>query len=188
LNAAADQAIAACGGDAREAVKALIVANEFLEAELETQVSLGYIRGVRHGRFKTYTGWPKVGEHDTRRFEESWRIIENWDAIGLGCIVRWHLLGGLMNPWSVVQYVGSGLSLVAFVVAAALFAYRAKLNQRADIIKNAPPKDRLKVVEATADLIKLNLAGLSPEQKFEIISSRQWRQQVLSLHFNSSVS
>jgi hypothetical protein len=29
LGAAADQAIAACGGDAREAVKALIVANEF---------------------------------------------------------------------------------------------------------------------------------------------------------------
>jgi hypothetical protein len=28
LDAAADQAIAACGGDAREAVKALIVANE----------------------------------------------------------------------------------------------------------------------------------------------------------------
>jgi hypothetical protein len=30
LEAAADQAIAACGGDAREAVKALIVANHFL--------------------------------------------------------------------------------------------------------------------------------------------------------------
>jgi hypothetical protein len=29
LEAAADQAIAACGGDAREAVKALIVANHF---------------------------------------------------------------------------------------------------------------------------------------------------------------
>jgi hypothetical protein len=29
LDAAAAQAIAACGGDAREAVKALIVANEF---------------------------------------------------------------------------------------------------------------------------------------------------------------
>jgi hypothetical protein len=35
LEAAADQAIAACGGDAREAVKALIVANQFLETELE---------------------------------------------------------------------------------------------------------------------------------------------------------
>jgi hypothetical protein len=34
LEAAADQAIAACGGDAREAVKALIVANEFLGAPL----------------------------------------------------------------------------------------------------------------------------------------------------------
>jgi Cdc6-like AAA superfamily ATPase len=37
----ADQAIAACGGDAREAVKALLVANEFLERELESQVSRG---------------------------------------------------------------------------------------------------------------------------------------------------
>ena len=56
LDAAADQAIAACGGDAREAVKALIVANEFLERELATQVSHGYMRGVLHGRFNTYSG------------------------------------------------------------------------------------------------------------------------------------
>lgn len=52
LEAAADQAIAACGGNAREAVKALIVANEFLESE----VSSGCVRGYKHGRFKTYTG------------------------------------------------------------------------------------------------------------------------------------
>jgi hypothetical protein len=56
LNAAADQAIVACGGDAREAVKALLIANEFLENELETQVSRGYLRGLRHGRFNTYSG------------------------------------------------------------------------------------------------------------------------------------
>jgi hypothetical protein len=35
LEAPADQAIAACGGDAREAVKALIVANAFSETDLE---------------------------------------------------------------------------------------------------------------------------------------------------------
>jgi hypothetical protein len=52
LEAAADQAIAACGGDAREAVKALLIANEFLEA----QISQGYMRGVRLGRFNTYSG------------------------------------------------------------------------------------------------------------------------------------
>jgi hypothetical protein len=34
LDAATDQAIAACGGDAREAVKALMVSNEFLESKV----------------------------------------------------------------------------------------------------------------------------------------------------------
>lgn len=48
LEAAADQAIQACGGDAREAVKALLVAVDFLEAqaaELRAAVSTGYSRG-----------------------------------------------------------------------------------------------------------------------------------------------
>jgi len=55
LEAAADEAIAACGGDVRDALKALIVANEFLENEvcqLMQAVSHAYLRG----RFKTYTG------------------------------------------------------------------------------------------------------------------------------------
>lgn len=56
LDAAADQAIAACDGDAREAVKALLIANEFLEREMEVRVSRGYVRGVKHGRFNTYSG------------------------------------------------------------------------------------------------------------------------------------
>lgn len=48
LERAADQAIEACGGDAREAVKALLVANDFLENEiagLRAAVSKGYSRG-----------------------------------------------------------------------------------------------------------------------------------------------
>jgi hypothetical protein len=48
LEAAADQAIAAFGGDAREAVKALIVANHFLETDLEklrAAASTGFARG-----------------------------------------------------------------------------------------------------------------------------------------------
>jgi hypothetical protein len=55
LEAAADEAIAACGGNARDAVKALILANEFLESEvgeLMQAVSKAYARG----RFKTYSG------------------------------------------------------------------------------------------------------------------------------------
>ena len=56
LEAAADAAIAICGGDLRMTIKSLILSNEFLESELETQVSLGFVRGFKHGRFKTYTG------------------------------------------------------------------------------------------------------------------------------------
>ena len=44
LRAATDQAIAACGGNVRNAVKALLVTNEFLEAqiaELQAAVSNG---------------------------------------------------------------------------------------------------------------------------------------------------
>jgi hypothetical protein len=55
LEVAADEAIAACGGDVRDALKAMIVANEFLESEvceLMQAVSHAYVRG----RFKTYTG------------------------------------------------------------------------------------------------------------------------------------
>ena len=55
LEAATDEAIAACGGNARDAVKTLIVANEYLESEINElmqAVSHAYARG----RFKTYTG------------------------------------------------------------------------------------------------------------------------------------
>jgi hypothetical protein len=55
LETAVEQAIAACGGDLRATIRALIVANNYLEnevAELMKAVSHAYVRG----RFQTYTG------------------------------------------------------------------------------------------------------------------------------------
>ena len=55
LEAAVDQAIAACGGDMRATIRALIVANEYLEtevSELMKAVSHAYARG----RFNSYSG------------------------------------------------------------------------------------------------------------------------------------
>ena len=52
LDAAVDQAIAACDGDTRAAIRALIVANEFLEVS----TSKGFVRGYKLGRFQTYSG------------------------------------------------------------------------------------------------------------------------------------
>ena len=55
LDAAIDEAIAACGGNLRDTIASLIVANRFLEseaAELMKAVSHAFVRG----RFGTYTG------------------------------------------------------------------------------------------------------------------------------------
>ncbi|MGJ5201453.1 MULTISPECIES: hypothetical protein [unclassified Bradyrhizobium] len=55
LEAAVDEAIAACEGDPRAAIRALIVANDFLETEvgeLMKAVSHAYARG----RFHSYSG------------------------------------------------------------------------------------------------------------------------------------
>ena len=55
LETAIDQAIAACDGDMRATIRALIVANNYLESEvgeLMKAVSHAYVRG----RFHTYSG------------------------------------------------------------------------------------------------------------------------------------
>lgn len=55
LDLAVDQAIAACNGDLRATICALIVANDFLESEvseLTKAVSHAYARG----RFQSYSG------------------------------------------------------------------------------------------------------------------------------------
>lgn len=55
LEAAVDQAISACGGDMRATIRALIVANDYLEtevSELMKAVSHAYARG----RFHSYSG------------------------------------------------------------------------------------------------------------------------------------
>ena len=55
LEASVDEAIAACGGDVRATIRALIVANEYLETEvgeLMKAVSHAYAKG----RFQTYSG------------------------------------------------------------------------------------------------------------------------------------
>ncbi len=55
LEAAVDQAISACGGDLRATIRALVVANDYLEtevAELMKAVSHAYARG----RFNAYSG------------------------------------------------------------------------------------------------------------------------------------
>jgi hypothetical protein len=55
LEAAIDQAIAACGGDMRSTIRALIVANEYLESEV-CEPMKAVSQAYAHGRFQTYSG------------------------------------------------------------------------------------------------------------------------------------
>ncbi len=52
---AIDQAIAACDGDMRSAIRALIVANDFLESEV-TELMKAVSHAFKRGRFRTYSG------------------------------------------------------------------------------------------------------------------------------------
>jgi len=55
LEAAVDQAISACGGDLRATIRALIVANEYLETEV-SELMKAVSRAYARGRFGSYSG------------------------------------------------------------------------------------------------------------------------------------
>jgi len=89
-----------------------------------------------------------------------------------------------MNVWGALQYVGTGLSLVAFVVAAILIAYRARLTHRAELIKSAPERERLEAIAVTAEFFRVDVSGLTRAQQQEIaltqIHARTRRDLVLA--------
>jgi tetratricopeptide (TPR) repeat protein len=74
-----------------------------------------------------------------------------------------------MIMWGALHYVETGLSLVAFVVAAILWAYRARLTHRAKIIKSAPEQDRLEAITATAEFFRVDVSGLTRAQQTDIV-------------------
>lgn len=55
LDAAMDQAIAACGGDLRATIRALIIANDYLETEV-TELMKAVSHAYARGRFHSYCG------------------------------------------------------------------------------------------------------------------------------------
>src|SRR5262249_21192009 len=83
--------------------------------------------------------------------------------------------GDRMDVWGALQLVGSGLSLVACAVAAILLAYRARLTQRAEIIKSAPENDRLEAIATTAEFFRVDVSRLSRAQQEGIVLARAIR-------------
>jgi hypothetical protein len=74
-----------------------------------------------------------------------------------------------MEIWASLKYVGTGLSLLAFLAAAFLFAYRAHLKSRAEIIRSAPEKERLEAIATTAEFFRVDVSGLSRAQQQDVV-------------------
>jgi hypothetical protein len=55
LEIAVNQAISACGGDMRATIRALVVANEYLETEV-TELMKAVSHAYARGRFHAYSG------------------------------------------------------------------------------------------------------------------------------------
>ncbi len=74
-----------------------------------------------------------------------------------------------MTAWQAVQYVGSGFSLTAFVVAAVFYTYRERSRTNAAIIRSAQPSDRLEAIATNAEFFRVDVSGLPVAQQAAIV-------------------
>lgn len=70
--------------------------------------------------------------------------------------------------WEAITYVSSAVTLVAFVAAAAVFAYRASLRRAERIISTAPEPDRVRMAERVLERFHVETGNLTKQQQYDI--------------------
>jgi hypothetical protein len=74
-----------------------------------------------------------------------------------------------MPLFDAIQYVGTPIALVAFIVAVAAYVYRGRLEERRKLIEAAPEQDRGRLLEATLrDFTTIPTDNLSREQRHDL--------------------
>jgi hypothetical protein len=74
-----------------------------------------------------------------------------------------------MPLFDAIQYVGTPIALVAFIVAVAAYVYRGRLEARRKLIEAAPEQDRGRLLEATLrDFTTVPTDNLSREQRHDL--------------------
>jgi hypothetical protein len=74
-----------------------------------------------------------------------------------------------MTPFQAIQYVGTPIALVAFIVALAAYVYRSRLVERRRLIEAAPESDRGRLLDATIrDFTTVNTETLTREQRYTL--------------------
>lgn len=85
-----------------------------------------------------------------------------------------------------IQYVGTPIALVAFIVAVVAYAYRARLDSRRKLIETAPESERGRVLEAALrDFTTVPTDTLTREQRYnlavQLIEERRAKFRSLTL-------
>ncbi|UTV38083.1 hypothetical protein MYG64_07260 [Ensifer adhaerens] len=90
--------------------------------------------------------------------------------------------------WDAIAYVGGGLSLVAFIVAALQQAYSLKLRSTRKNLTTVPERDRVKAMEIAEQYVHIDPNVLSQAKRYEIIKEqirlkeqRQWQVTIIAL-------
>ncbi|MER9495678.1 hypothetical protein [Mesorhizobium sp. M0006] len=94
-----------------------------------------------------------------------------------------------MALFDAIKYVGSGLTLIAFIVAALTYAYQQKLKSREKKLLAVPAKDRLAAASDAAEYIRIDLAKIPPNDRAKIVleqlalKAQQQRQYFIGFMF-----
>lgn len=80
--------------------------------------------------------------------------------------------------WQAIQYVSSGLTLVAFVVAAIVGVLRSKIREKERLIKTASESDRAGLVKDALEFFSVDTSKLSREQQV-VVAMAQIRARLL---------
>lgn len=70
--------------------------------------------------------------------------------------------------WETIKYIGSGITLAAFIIAVAAWIYRLKILERGRLIRLAPEDNRRELVERTLEFFDIDTGGLTREQKYDL--------------------
>lgn len=70
--------------------------------------------------------------------------------------------------WESIQYVTTGLTLVAFLVSVIAWVYKSKSEERERLIKTASEDKRADLVRSALEFFEVDTTGLTQEQKYEL--------------------
>lgn len=88
--------------------------------------------------------------------------------------------------WTAIQYVGSGLTLVAFLAALAAWLYRRQLLIKERLIQSVPEGKRAELVERTLVLFKVDTHRLTKKQQYDL-ALEQIREQARKFKLTAGV-